>query len=56
MFALVGRLSLVDKANSTDNIECVTGHNTIIDDLFVKNVTKDLWLRGYKEQDLPQHS
>ena len=46
----------VDKANSTKNIEYITGDNTTRGDLFVKNVTKDLWLRGYKEQDLPQHS
>ena len=37
----------VEKATSTNNIEYVSGGNTIRDDLFVKNVTKDLWLRGY---------
>ena len=46
----------IEKGKITNNIECFTGRNTTRDDLFVKNVTKDLWLRGYKEQDLPQHS
>ena len=35
------------------NINYATGFNKERDNLFVKNVTKDLWLRGFDNENLP---
>ena len=43
----------VEKSRSTSNIEFVLGLNQASDEIYDKNVTKDFWLRGYKETDLP---
>ena len=45
-----------NKATCLANIDYGTGLRKERDDSFVKNVTKDLWLRGYKDVNLSNDS
>ena len=45
--------SAVEKQTCVTNIDYVTGIDEVQDDEFYANVTEDLWLRGFKPENLP---